>query len=81
MALLQVRNFPEDKYAIISRLAKEERRSIAQQTVLLIEKGLTGTESPSERRQRAIDRTMTRAIPEGMKNIDFAALIREDRER
>ena len=80
MALLQVRNFPDDKYEVISRMARDQRRSIAQQTVLLIERGLESGDDIS-RRQRAIERTMAREVPDWMKGIDTAALIREDRDR
>ena len=80
MALLQVRNFPDDKYEVISKMAKKERRTIAQQTILLIEKGLAGGNDIS-RRQKAIERTLSRPVPEWMKGVDFAALIREDRDR
>jgi len=80
MALLQVRNFPDEKYEEISRMAKEERRTIAQQTVLLIERGLARGNDIS-RRQQAIERTLAREVPEWMKDIDTAAMIREDRDR
>jgi len=81
MALLQVRNFPDDKYAAICAMAKEERRTIAQQTILLIENGLECKGVNSERRQRAIERTIARKTPDFIKDVDYAALIREDRER
>jgi len=81
MALLQIRNFPDDKYREISKLAREERRTIAQQTILLIERGLEGGVSAAERRQRAIERTLARTAPGAMRDLDFAELIREDRER
>ena len=80
MALLQVRNFPDDKYEEISKMAKKERRTIAQQTILLIEKGLAGGNDIS-RRQKAIERTLSRPVPEWLKNVDTAAMIREDRDR
>jgi len=80
MALLQVRNFPDDKYAEISRLAKKERRTIAQQTIMLIDSGLANNGGVAEKRQRAIERTMARTVPERLKGIDSAALIREDRD-
>jgi len=80
MALLQVRNFPDEKYEEISRMAKMERRTIAQQTVLLIEKGLASDKAAS-RRQQAIERTLAREVPEWMKGVDTAAMIREDRDR
>jgi len=80
MALLQVRNFPDDRYAEISRLAKKERRTISQQTIVLIESGLAYSGGAAEKRQRAIERTMARTVPERLKGIDAAALIREDRD-
>ena len=81
MALLQVRNFPDETYEVISRMAKTERRSISQQTILLIERGLAGGDSEKQRRLRAIERTLARQVPEAMKGVDFAAMIREDRDR
>ena len=81
MALLQVRNFPDETYEVISRMAKTERRSISQQTILLIERGLAGGDSEKQRRLRAIERTLARQVPEAMKGVDFASLIREGRDR
>jgi len=80
MALLQVRNFPDERYEEISKMARAQRRSIAQQTVLLIERGLEGG-GDIGKRQRAIERTLAREVPEWMKEVDSAALIREDRDR
>ena len=81
MALLQVRNFPDDIYNKISKIASNERRSIAQQTILLIENGLANGESPGERRRRALSSLLAGPTPDGMKGVDFAAMVREDRER
>ena len=80
MALLQVRNFPDDTYEVISEMAKKERRSIAQQTILLVEKGLDLESTPKARRIRALERTMARPVPEWMQGVDFAASLREDRD-
>jgi len=81
MALLQVRNFPDEIYDEISKIALRERRSIAKQTILLIESGLANGEAQGERRRRAIGRLISGSTPDGIKNADFAALIREDRDR
>ena len=81
MALLQVRNFPDDKYAEISKLASKERRTIAQQTIILIENGLSGNGAAPGRRQQAIERTMARPKSDALKGVDFASMIREDRDR
>jgi hypothetical protein len=81
MALLQVRNFPDETYEVLSKMAKAERRPISQQVILLIERGLAVCDSAKERKMRALERTIARAVPEGMNGVDFAALIREDRNR
>ena len=80
MALLQVRNFPDDTYKVISDMAKKERRSISQQAVLLIEKGLSGEGSAKERMRRALERSWAEPVPESMKGVDYVAMIREDRD-
>ena len=80
MALLQVRNFPDETYALISEMAQAERRSIAQQTILLIERGLSSRESAKQRRRKALERTLTLPELKCMKDVDFAASIREDRD-
>ena len=80
MALLQVRNFPDDTYEVISKIAKKERRSIAQQTILLVEQALEIGESPRERMIRSIERTMDRPVPEWLKDVDIAASVREERD-
>jgi len=80
MALLQVRNFPDEIYAVISEMARAERRSISQQAILLIERGLSNGENAKERRRRALELTITMPELKGLKGVDFAASIREDRD-
>ena len=36
MPLLQVRDFPQDLYELLSRRAEEENRSITQQTIYML---------------------------------------------
>jgi hypothetical protein len=79
--LLQVRECPEDIYEKIAIAAKRQKRTIAQQTVALIEKGLGQEESNLERRNRLLSRIEKRAIAAKAKTADAVALIREDRER
>jgi hypothetical protein len=81
MPLLQVRDFPEDIYEEITLEARRQNRTIAQQTIVLIKKGLGDKNSNQERRRLAIERANSRIIPETVKSIDFVKLIREDRER
>jgi len=81
MPLLQVRDFPEDIYEEIIYEARRQNRTIAQQTIVLIKKGLDEEISNQERRRLLIERSGCRSIPEGVKALDYVKLIREDRER
>ena len=81
MPLLQVRECPEDIYRKISYVAKNENRTIAQQVVVLLEKGLGQSESNMERRKRLIEKLETREISSEIKKIDPVSLIREDRDK
>ena len=81
MPLLQLRECPEDIYKKISYVAKNENRTIAQQVVVLLEKGLGQSESNMERRKRLIEKLETREISSEIKKIDPVSLIREDRDK
>ena len=81
MPLLQVRDFPNDVYDVIKFEAKRQHRTIAQQTIVLIKKGLNEEISNQERRRLAIERTMKRDVPKEVEELDFVKLIREDRAR
>ena len=80
MALLQVRNFPDEIYSVISEMARAERRSVSQQAILLIERGLSSKESAKQRRRKALERTLILPELESMKGVDFAESVREDRD-
>jgi len=81
MPLLQVRECPEDIYKKISIVAKSENRSIAQQVIVLLEKGLGQEQSNIERRRKLLERIEARDIGNREKDVDVVAMIREDRER
>ncbi len=81
MPLLQVRDCPEDIYQKIVLVAKRQNRSIAQQTLVLLEKGLGQEQSNSERRRQLLEIIAARDIPQAVKDLDAVALIREDRDR
>ncbi len=81
MPLLQVRECPEDIYKKISLVAKRQNRTIAQQIIVLLEKGLGQDESNIERRKQLLNKIEKRIISEEVKKIDAVALVREDRER
>ena len=81
MPLLQVRDFPDDIYEDIIFEARRQNRTIAQQTIVLIKKGLGEEISNQERRRQAMESTKKRSVPENAKTLDHVKLIREDRAR
>ena len=81
MPLLQVKNFPKDIYDEIIFEARQQNRSIAQQVIVLIKKGLGEEISNQERRRRLLKEIMKRTVPEEVKEVDAVKLIREDRSR
>jgi hypothetical protein len=81
MPLLQVRECPEDVYKKVALVAKRQNRTIAQQVVVLLEKGLGQEESNIERRKQLLSKIESRHISDKAKAIDAVALIREDRDR
>jgi predicted nuclease of restriction endonuclease-like RecB superfamily len=81
MPLLQVRECPEDIYKKIALVAKKQNRTIAQQVVVLLEKGLGQEQSNIERRKQLLEKINNRHIANKVKAIDEVTLIREDRDR
>lgn len=81
MPLLQVRECPEDIYREIAHVAKSENRTIAQQVLVLLQKGLGQRISNIERRKHLLAKIENRHIPDEVKAMDAVALIREDRDR
>jgi hypothetical protein len=81
MPLLQVRDFPADIYEEITFEAHRQNRTIAQQTIILIKKGLGEEMSNKERRRLAVERTFARNVPQDVKSVDYIKFVREDRDR
>jgi hypothetical protein len=82
MPLLQVRDFPDDIYAEVVFDAHAQRRTIAQQIIVLIQKGLAEEESNRERRRQVL--AEIKAMPpvsDEVRAMDVVQLIREGRER
>jgi hypothetical protein len=81
MPLLQVRDLPEPLYRRLVEEAAKERRSLSQQAIATLAKGLAADLDSTQRRKAAlleaskIDRRVTRNLPAP------ARLIREDRDR
>ena len=81
MALLQVRDCPDDIYQKISRVARREKRTIAQQIIVMLENSLGQETSNKERRLKVLERIDSRNVPKKAQEVDAVALIREDRDR
>ena len=81
MPLLQVRDFPEELYRDLADLAREEHRSIAQQTIHMIKTGLEAEHSRKTRRRLALYALIHDAAVIAPDAPSPADLIREDRDR
>lgn len=82
MPTLQVRDLPEHIYNEIKELAEKERRSITQQTIVLLEKALEIERENKKRRKKLLDQIVEENEEGDIDNIpDPVPLIREDRER
>ena len=81
MPTLQVRNVPEHIYRRLADLAGKERRSLAQQAVATLAKGLEVEVDPKTRRRRVLEEAKRLNLGRGKSLPDFVKLIREDRER
>jgi len=81
MALLQVRNFPDDIYEELILYAKSEQRSVAQQTVVILRSAFKEQSNLKRRRQELLNSLLEE---EPVISGDYpspADLIREDRDR
>lgn len=81
MALLQVRNFPDDLYEELAAKAKRERRSITQQVIVDIRLGVRGDELAIRRRRDLLNKLMNEPRIITGDYPSPAELIREDRDR
>lgn len=82
MPTLQIRDLPESLYAQLRRRAEDERRSLAQEAVVALERGLrAGHPGAQSRRQAALAEAAADPIALPPSLPDPAALIREDRAR
>jgi len=80
MPLLQVRDFPDDIYAEISYLARKQNRTIAQEVVTLLKKGLEEETTNRERVRLTLERINSMEVSEAAKKLDSAEIIRQMRE-
>ena len=82
MAILQVRDVPDELYENLSAIAKLENRSISQETIFLLKNALQLKSERIARRKSIlseIDQLKLPTISTGFPNP--ADLVREDRDR
>ena len=80
MPTLQVRDLPEDIYIKLNMIAKEENRSIAQQTIILLKESLGLHINNKLRRKALLEEINKKTYPES-NEVNQVELIRKDRER
>ncbi len=83
MPSLQVRELPDNIYRLLQKKAEVGHRSLAQEAIITLAKGLETSVSNRERRNRLLaDITSQPCNPQKIKSdIDPVSLLREDRER
>ena len=86
MPLLQVRDFPKEIYELLRLKAEQERRSIAQQTIVCLTEhlqkgGYETLEAKRERRRKLLESISHIPIKQEAKDFDVVKSIREDRNR
>jgi plasmid stability protein len=82
MSLLQVRNMPTDLYSALSIKAERERRSVAQETIVLLREALK-TPANHQERLATIFRTVNANPPQKLgheTDLDPVDLVRQDRD-
>ncbi|MBP3710610.1 MAG: hypothetical protein J6I73_09480 [Treponema sp.] len=82
MPLLQVRNCPTLLYETIARVAASENRSIAQQTLALLQQSFDGSvDAKKAKRIHALEETKTLALVLPKNAPSPESLVSEDRSR
>lgn len=82
MPSLQVRELPDPIYRKLADEAEREHRSLSQQAIAVLARGLGISQDPKERRRQLMERIRTKPVKWAEKRIpDPADMIREDRDR
>ena len=80
MPLLQVRDFPENLYNLLSLRAQSENRSITQQTIYMLSQDLDYFHNRNKlRRKELINSLSNCTLSEGAPS--YTDFVRQDRER
>jgi len=79
---LQVRDLPENLYRLLQEKAKRERRSLSQEAIVTLAKGLQKNPSPRDRRRKVLQEIERLPIDhDTVAQLDPVAIIMEDRQR
>jgi plasmid stability protein len=82
MPSIQVRDLPEQIYNKIKNNAQKDHRSLSQQAIVTLKKGLGIDENHKERRRILVDQIMSRRVAFDIAKLENPVnLIREDRDR
>jgi len=82
MSSLQVRDLPENIYYQLRKNARAQHRSLAQEAVVVLARGLEVSASNRERREKLLEMISLSSVQKSVgEQIDPVDLIREDRER
>jgi len=81
MALLQVRDVPDELYEKLAKVAESEHRSISQETIVLLKKALEFQHERISRRKFVLAKIKETRLPNVVDFPDPAELLREDRDR
>jgi len=81
MPSLQVRELPDNIYHLLQKKARAEHRSLAQEAVAILAKGLNTSTSNKSRRAGLLQEIEQKSLSETLKHFDPVEFIREDRVR
>jgi len=82
MPSIQIRDLPEQIYNKIKKNAQKDHRSLSQQAVVTLKKGLGIDQNHKERRRILVDQIRSRRVAFDIAKLeDPINLIREDRDR
>lgn len=81
MPSLQVRELPDNIYHLLQKRAQADHRSLAQEAVAILAKGLNTSTSNKSRRAALLKEIEKKSLSEKLKHFDPVELIREDRAR
>ncbi len=82
MPSLQVRDLPSNIHSLLQEKARNEHRSLAQEAVVTLARGLQTSLSPQNRRMKLLQKIAKNpATDQSVLDLDPVDLLREDRER